>query len=54
MNRPIRLWGGADARMRPVGQRAGAVRSAGGRTDETPVRMAPVRALGMREGETYE
>ena len=54
MNRPITLWGGADARIRPVGQRTESVRSAGGRQDETPVRMASVRALGMREGETYE
>ena len=54
MNRQITLRGGADARIRPEGRRAGAVRSTGGRKDGMPVRMAPVRALGMREGETYE
>ena len=54
MNQSITLRGGADARIRPVGQQTESVRSAGGRQDGTPVRMAPVRALGMREGETYE
>lgn len=54
MNQPITLRGGADAWIRPEGRRVGAVRSTGGRQDGTPVRMAPVRALGMREGETYE
>lgn len=54
MNRHIMLRGGADARIRPEGRQAGTVRSTSGQRDGTPVRMAPVRALGMREGETYE
>ena len=54
MNRYRALRGGADVRSRPGGLPAGSARHKGGLKYAMPVRMAPVRALGMRGGETYE
>ena len=55
MNRPDALRGGAYVRMLPGGRRAGLGRQGVGlKYATTEVRMAPVRALDMREGETYE
>ena len=54
MNRHRALRGGTYVRSRPGGRPAGLGRHKGGLKYATPVRMAPVRALGMRGGETYE